>query len=263
MWKDLIVYDILPGRYIINDKGFIIDLTKGWFVKKFELMGYYCCNLQTINESRKSFRIHRLVIATFQPIKLVGKDLVNHKDLNKHNNDINNLEYVTDSENCRHAIRNHARKLVEGEVEPMYLCESNKAGKANGRNSVFAEEQVHQICKMMENNTPYPEILENIGLPADKHLLDILTKIRAKKLWYGISKNYNIPNKEYRSEAIHYDDKTIENICKLICKDVKYRDMANELGIDISNRKDYDKFAHLVRRIKNKKTYSRISDNYF
>ena len=24
MWKDLIVYDMLPGRYIINDKGFII-----------------------------------------------------------------------------------------------------------------------------------------------------------------------------------------------------------------------------------------------
>lgn len=262
MWKDLIVYDILPNKYIINDKGFIIDLDLGWFVKQYTSTGYCSCNLRTTDNKVKSFRVHRLVIATFQPIKLVGKDIVNHKDLNKFNNDIHNLEYVTDSENCRHAIMNNARKLVEHETEPVYY-ESNKAGENNSNNTVFSENQVHQICKMMEQNIPYPQILENMGLPVEKHLLDILTKIRTKKLWYSVSRNYNIPNKEYRTEAIHYSDEVVNKICEFICQNMRYRDIAKELNINLETDKEYDKFAHFVRRIKDKKTFSRISDNYF
>lgn len=263
MWKALDIYNIKPDRYIINDNGSIIDLSKKWFVNQFDALGYMACNLQLKSGEYASFRVHRLVIATFQPIKLVGKDVVNHKDLNKKNNYINNLEYTTDSENTRHAIRNHARKLVNEYVEPMYTGESNKAGKHNGMNSVFNEAQVHEICKMMEQNTPYPEILENLNLPVQKNLLDILTKIRSKKLWYCISKNYNIPNKEYRDEAIHYDDAIIKEVCNRIANGASNREIANWLGIDMENYKERDKFYHFIKRIRDKKTYTKISNKYF
>ena len=51
--------------------------------------------------NRKSFLAHRLVAMHFLKID-INKDKVNHKDGNKINNNVSNLEWVTDSENMNH-----------------------------------------------------------------------------------------------------------------------------------------------------------------
>ena len=49
--------------------------------------------------------IHRLVMKTFLPREDADKMQVNHIDGNKHNNQLDNLEWCTQSENIRHMLK--------------------------------------------------------------------------------------------------------------------------------------------------------------
>lgn len=64
--------------------------------------GYPSICLSRRNQ-RRSFMVHTLVAAAFLGPRPVGL-VVNHKDGDKTNNHVSNLEYVTYGENLRHAI---------------------------------------------------------------------------------------------------------------------------------------------------------------
>lgn len=53
---------------------------------------------------QKWYLVHRLKAIVFIP-NIENKEQVNHIDGNKSNNDLSNLEWVTRSENMRHAYR--------------------------------------------------------------------------------------------------------------------------------------------------------------
>jgi hypothetical protein len=67
------------------------------------IKNYFIIGL-TKNKKRKYFLIHRLVAMIFI-CNLQNKSEVNHIDGNKKNNNINNLEWVTKSENRKHAFK--------------------------------------------------------------------------------------------------------------------------------------------------------------
>lgn len=80
----------------------------------------------TISINKKIYTrwVHRLVCEAFYGIRPEGC-WVNHKDGNKANNKLENLEYVTYSENARHSLRNGLSKrklsfLAIGRIKELY-----------------------------------------------------------------------------------------------------------------------------------------------
>lgn len=65
--------------------------------------GYLCVNL-TKDKKMKTIKLHRIISNAFIPNPL-NKPQVNHKDGNKLNNKISNLEWCTPSENMKHAFK--------------------------------------------------------------------------------------------------------------------------------------------------------------
>lgn len=74
-----------PLKYSVNYRG-------------YQIINFY------INHQRKGFGVHTLVAKQFIPNDDPNKTQVNHKDGNKQNNSIDNLEWITPLENVRHSI---------------------------------------------------------------------------------------------------------------------------------------------------------------
>lgn len=95
-------------NYYVYDSGFIQGKRKSKLKGKITWDGYQEVILSDGNR-RRSVRTHILVAEAFlNPVE--GKPYINHKDGNKLNNALNNLEYVTVAENTRHAVKNGSIK---------------------------------------------------------------------------------------------------------------------------------------------------------
>lgn len=66
--------------------------------------GYLKVNLYDVNGKCKKKYVHRLVAEAFLNNPL-NKPNINHIDNNRSNNNINNLEWCTQSENIKHAVK--------------------------------------------------------------------------------------------------------------------------------------------------------------
>jgi hypothetical protein len=93
----------LPGRYITREGMVYSTRTKNYI--KFPKGEY--CRLIVVDKNKKnrSFFAHRLVAEFFLKNKPENYQSleVNHKDGNKRNNHVDNLEYTTRSENAKHS----------------------------------------------------------------------------------------------------------------------------------------------------------------
>ncbi len=72
--------------------------------------GYPQINLK-VNNKGVTRAIHRLVALAFI-VNLKNKPQVNHKDGNKENNHVDNLEWVTNIENMEHATKNELKPKI-------------------------------------------------------------------------------------------------------------------------------------------------------
>lgn len=103
MWKQYY------KNYYISDKGEVKNINTGRILKQYIThQGYYRTNIRKENKTIAVF-IHQAVASLFIPNPL-NLPMINHKDGNKLNNEVNNLEWCSDSYNTQHAIEHNLLK---------------------------------------------------------------------------------------------------------------------------------------------------------
>ena len=148
VWKDINGYE---GCYQVSNLGRIKSLDrmtnnqygeyfmKGRILKNSIIKEKGYCRVSLNNGNGKiSKRVHRLVAEAFIP-NPENKPEVNHKDGNKLNNCVSNLEWCTNKENIEHSIRTGLKKHCNG-------C-SNSSSK-------FTEEDIIFIRKNYKKRDP-------------------------------------------------------------------------------------------------------------
>ena len=157
IWKDIYGY---TGIYQVSNLGRVRTLRKRKNQKVLSLIiskqGYCMVDLTKHREVKRIF-VHRLVAKAFIP-NPYSKPFVNHKDGNKQNNYVDNLEWVTAKENNIHAIKTGLNDVgvriavLKNGKEIKRFNSLAEAGRYYnvGRNTIFS--RIHN-CKHMKKNT--------------------------------------------------------------------------------------------------------------
>lgn len=99
MWKDVIYCNF----YEINDNGIVRRKSNKNVLKGCITSGYRSVKFTFADGHQQRFYVHRLVAIHFiENDDIIHKTFVNHKDGNKLNNNVNNLEWVSPRENNLH-----------------------------------------------------------------------------------------------------------------------------------------------------------------
>ena len=135
--------------YFVNQYGEIYS-SKSNRIMSTEITnkGYYKLKIRFNNRYYRKYP-HIMVAETFISHKPHGKSDVNHKDGNKKNNHVSNLEWTTRSENLKHAIDTGLRPIQYGE---------------NHNRCKYPDSLFKQIAIMRKNGMSYKEISDATGM---------------------------------------------------------------------------------------------------
>ena len=146
------IHDFIPeikDYYTITSDGLIYSDNSG-LMKTRNRAGtdYQIINLSKLDGSKRTFRVHRLVMMAFNPVENMDELEVNHIDGNKKNNKLENLEWCTASKNQIHAFKTGLNKSRRGE-------ESNFSKLTN--------DDVKKVFELREKGLLQREIAEIVG----------------------------------------------------------------------------------------------------
>lgn len=122
-WRNIPGYESL---YQISSLGEVRTLAKCWqtgftqkcrpeaLMKQQEWLNYKVVWLRKEGIKRK-FKVHRLVAMAFLP-NPKNKEFVNHKDRNRRNNTLPNLEWCTPQENSNHWVADDKAKTEHSDI---------------------------------------------------------------------------------------------------------------------------------------------------
>lgn len=183
------------GKYFINEQGQV------WSTAKRALMSqqwdekhpYPWLFLLCEDGKRRTICVHRLMGRTWLPSppgeigSKRGEYCINHKDGNKQNNHLDNLEWVTAEENIKHAWRTGLNNSI-GEKSP---CAKVNASQVRAIRELFAQgksldylansfglsvQGIHDICRYRRWKCQDHDLLHQIKKRSSSVFIDAMIK---------------------------------------------------------------------------------------
>jgi Pyruvate/2-oxoacid:ferredoxin oxidoreductase delta subunit len=127
----------------------------------------------------RSYTVHRLVAAAYLGLDILdSKTQVNHKDLNKLNNHVSNLELVTQGQNIRHYVEDYMRRKWPHDNDHQIQCRSCMEVKPHGDFNESARGRYGRsaTCKVCRS--------EKYGPKKKWYETDSVREYAPKKKWY-------------------------------------------------------------------------------
>lgn len=162
-WRDIAGFE---GLYEVSDYGRIRSLGRFKFRPNGRIMtqslssnGYYSVNLCGSGKST-SKTVHQLVACAFLDHNPCGyKMVVNHKDLNKLNNHVSNLEIITQRQNTNRQHKPHSSKYTG-----VYWCNTRNRWVSvimiNGK-----QKRLGRFKSEIQAHEKYQEVLKTVLTP--------------------------------------------------------------------------------------------------
>ena len=175
----------------------------------------------------KQIPIHRIVAENFIENKY-DKPFVNHKDGNKMNNSVDNLEWVTQQENIQHSYKNKLQPSTVKTYKGKFTDEQRQQIKDEYNNTDISRRQLalkynvsHTcICDIINDKYKYADKVntyEEVARP----LVDTLNELRdmwlreedetvKKEIWYNILQL--LPNSYNQKRTVHLNYEVLGTI---------------------------------------------------
>lgn len=135
------------SRYMISDKGRVKSLISNKIIKPMDNGKYYQVKIFSDDKKASHPLIHRLVCQHFidNPNNLPS---VNHRDEDKHNNCVENLEWCSMKDNCNYGTRNErmAKSKVNGKTSKAVLQYDLKGNLIKEWNSALDAQEIG-VCR--------------------------------------------------------------------------------------------------------------------
>ena len=127
-WRDVVGFE---ERYSISNRGRLYSYISDKILKPYAEPKGYTKAILMLNGNKCTHYIHLLVLTAFKGKRSKGMEC-NHIDENKHNNNIDNLEWVTSSQNKLHSnypgtgSYENSQRFANNHRTPVIEIHSNK-----------------------------------------------------------------------------------------------------------------------------------------
>lgn len=149
MWKKF-YFEGVETDYSVSTEGVVRKDTTNYILSQSSQQDYKFVTL-LIAGKQKRMRVHRMVAETFldNPEK---KPYVNHINGNRGDNNVENLEWVTPSENTQHAVETglfvsgRARPVIQYNLDGMQMATFESASEA-ARQTGGSQSKITMCCR--------------------------------------------------------------------------------------------------------------------
>lgn len=243
-WKTCTYPGVKPDMYEVSSWGRVRNKNTGIYRGNFQI--YIRCRLKTTKGNPTYYLLHRLVAFEFCKVfRDFDKSEVNHIDGIKYHNWYKNLEWVSPSENTRHANMTQLHRTMIGEE-----CWNSKLTVSDVEKIceiiIKCQGNVSDIFKSVKSlgiNVSYQDIIQIKAKRNWKHISDLYFKLEDYTVFK--KKRLSVENVEKICLCLIENDGNVEKTFKDITKQnivVTYQDISN---------------------IKHKYSWRRISDKFF